>query len=70
MYFTARNPDVRGAEIALAPRYADLTGAMQDMGEGVVFDAAGEIRAFHERHLGILIRRGNLRMTNMARRDV
>jgi hypothetical protein len=63
-YFIARNQDVRASDIALAPRYSNLDEAVRDMGDGVVFDEAGEIRAFHERHLGILQHRRTLRMTN------
>lgn len=65
-YYIARGPDVPASAIlqAHAAPHADLVTAVQDMGVGVVFDARGEIVAFHERHAEWLSRRGVSRMTN------
>lgn len=52
-FYIARNPDVSAAQVALARArsYSRLEDAVADMESGVVFDDAGEIVAFHERHL-------------------
>ena len=65
-YYIARNPDVSASAITLAHTapYDRLVTAMHDMGGGVVFDASGDIVAFHERHEWLLSRRGNARMSN------
>lgn len=66
----ARNPDVPRAEMGYARRYERLEDAVADMGEGVVFDDAGEIVAFHERHARWLEYRGaqsgKVRMSNFT----
>ena len=55
-FYVARNPDISHADVLLARArpYSRLEDAAADMGEGVVFDDAGEIVAFHERHLPLL----------------
>lgn len=55
-FYVARNPEASAAEVLLARArsYSRLEDAVADMGEGVVFDDAGEIVAFHERHLPLL----------------
>ena len=65
-YYIARNPDVSRSAITLAHAapYDRLVTAYSDMGGGVIFDQAGDIVAFHERHLDVLTHRGNARMTN------
>ena len=66
MYYIAQNPDISPARIALARQapYDRLVTAFSDMGGGVIFDDAGEIIAFHERHAEMLERRGSARMSN------
>ena len=39
------------AGLALAPRRTRIEDAFADMGDGVVLGEAGEVVAFHERHL-------------------
>lgn len=39
------------ADHALARRYTRLTDAFADMGEGLVYDSAGALVVFHEKHL-------------------
>lgn len=58
-FFVARNPDVAPSQIALAHAkpYEHLEDAVTAMGEGVVFDSAGSIVAFHERHVWLIERR-------------
>lgn len=55
-FYIARNPDVSAADVHLARArsYSRLEDAAADMGAGVIFDDAGEIVAFHERHLPLL----------------
>lgn len=69
-FYVARNPDVSAADVLLARArsYSRLEDAVADMGAGVVFDDAGEIVAFHERHARWLEyraqRSGSPRMTH------
>lgn len=72
-FFRARNPDVGPAQVALAHAkpYEHLEDAIADMGEGVVFDSAGSIVAFHERHCWLIERRSRAdgvspRMSNVT----
>jgi hypothetical protein len=59
-FYIARHPHIVPAEItrAHAAPYDRLETATQDMGGGVVFDSAGDIIAFHERHLRWIERHG------------
>lgn len=55
-FYIARNPDVPRAELLLARArsYSRIEDAFADMGDGVVFDDAGSIVAYHERHQWLL----------------
>lgn len=69
-FYVARNPEASAADVLLARArsYSRLEDAVADMGAGVVFDDAGEIVAFHERHARWLEyraqRSGSPRMSN------
>ena len=71
-FYVARNPDVSAADVLLARArsYSRLEDAVADMDAGVVFDDAGEIVAFHERHARWLEyrvqRSGSPRMSNVT----
>lgn len=51
-FYVAAHPDVTVAQVLLARArsYSRLEDAFADMGDGVIFDDAGEIVAYHERH--------------------
>lgn len=72
-FYVARNPDISAAQVALAHAkpYEHLEHAVADMREGVVFDDAGSIVAFHERHCWLIERRSRAdgvspRMSNVT----
>lgn len=58
-FYIARNPDVKASQVLLsrAKPYEHLEDAVANMHEGVVFDDAGSIVAFHERHAWLIERR-------------
>lgn len=67
-FYVAAHPDVSTVDLLLARQrsHTRFEDAFADMGEGVVFDDAGEIVAFHERHLRLL----ELRARRAARSGV
>ena len=61
-----RHPDPRPSEMGMARTYSGAEAAIADMGSGVVVASDGRIVAFHERHLSVLVRRGQSRVTPEA----
>ena len=62
-YRVAPGPLTIPSRLALSKSHATIEGALAVMGEGVVIDPAGDVAAFHERHLPLMERLAALRAT-------
>jgi hypothetical protein len=64
MFAIVPGPFFTAPRLALAPRRSTIEGALDDMGTGVVVALSdGHIAAFHETHLPVIERLGEIRGT-------